>query len=145
MKTIVIVVLGVAVIIAVAFLRIMVIDFVKLRLIRNPEPWFGTQSFDATVWQSGAASDRGQMVRDLVSRRLLSGLSHNQVLELLGEPNGRNQEPDISKSGKIVYYYTVKPAAPPPDASQWTTWSLIIVLKNRTGRVVGYGVSKTSS
>jgi hypothetical protein len=85
------------------------------------------------------------MVRDLMTRRLLTGLNEAQVLSLLGTPDGRNYEPDISRSGKIVFYYKVAPATPPNDTPAWTSWSLIVVIKNRSGRVAGYGVSKTSS
>jgi outer membrane protein assembly factor BamE (lipoprotein component of BamABCDE complex) len=47
--------------------------------------------FDERAWRNGGRRVRGSMVRDIMGRELLLGKSQEEVLQLLGEPEIRNQ------------------------------------------------------
>lgn len=56
--------------------------------------------FDSTIWQATAEEERYRFAKDLVSSKILEGLTRTQVIELLGVPS------DESISERM--YYIIK-------------------------------------
>lgn len=48
--------------------------------------------FDSELWKQSSARERGRMVRDLTASERLLGLKHGAVIELLGEPEHREND-----------------------------------------------------
>lgn len=48
------------------------------------------KKFDPSAWQVGSQVERGRMVRDLISSDKLLGLSREQVVGVLRDPNERS-------------------------------------------------------
>lgn len=73
------------------------IAFGGAKLINTPPEHFVDYSkFDAERWKRNANYDRERCVSDLVDRKRLVGLSEQQVIKLLGEP-------DWKKPGYLGY------------------------------------------
>ena len=49
------------------------------------------ESFDAETWRASNAEARGRMIDDLLCRGLLFGLGSDEVVELLGPPDSRDE------------------------------------------------------
>jgi len=56
-----------------------------------------TTTFESDAWKNTAPGERGQMLSDLLCRGLLLGLSMEQVLSLLGQP-------DVQSGPRFVYH-----------------------------------------
>jgi len=50
--------------------------------------YFTRLPFDSSRWKSASVAVRGRMVDDLLASDKLQGLSHAEVVELLGKPDG---------------------------------------------------------
>ncbi|MFN7944030.1 MAG: hypothetical protein U0Z53_01540 [Blastocatellia bacterium] len=46
------------------------------------------QEYSSSRWQNSGATIRGAMVRDLIARQTLIGKTENQIIEILGKPDG---------------------------------------------------------
>ena len=55
-------------------------------------PWrsYDQKPFDSKKWRGGDAQERGTMFVDLTRKRIVSGKTKEEVLELLGEPDRKS-------------------------------------------------------
>lgn len=83
-----------------------------------------TRRFDAEAWRAGSALDRGRMVRDLTASGRLVGLSRDEVVALLGDPDGPYRN-EVNYTVDIGQRF---------GASPWT-YTLQVVFDPNTGRV----------
>lgn len=67
--------------------------------------------FDSQKWRDGDAQERGTMFVDMFKKRIISGKTKDEVLELLGEPDKR------STDGSEVWHYKVEFAGENPMQS----------------------------
>ena len=55
--------------------------------IFGPDPGYTPIPFTAEAWQDADPEVRGHMTDDLLDRNVLDGMSRDEVIELLGEPD----------------------------------------------------------
>ena len=71
--------------------------------IKNPLRDYSEKPFNSEEWLKGDAVERGRMFTDIYAKRILEGKSKESVLEMLGEPD-KKQEIE----GREVWLYYVE-------------------------------------
>ncbi len=59
------------------------------------------REFDPKAWATANPEKRGEMVQDLLCRHPLKGMSRDEVLKLLGHPNGSEEHCYIYEIGRL--------------------------------------------
>ena len=76
---------------------ILIVCFVRMKLVRRPIP------FDSAQWRNAAPSDRGRMAHHPSFKEAILGVSEDEVVKLLGPPLDVSPYPKEDEGRRMLY------------------------------------------
>jgi outer membrane protein assembly factor BamE (lipoprotein component of BamABCDE complex) len=76
-------------------------------LIGNPLDPFDNRRFSVSAWKEAEGQQRARMSEDLIAHHLPPGMTEQQVVALLGQPEGVDLGPTEKRIAKRYYVYYI--------------------------------------